>query len=299
MANLSFIIGIIGNIISILVFTSPIGTFRRVVKKKSTEDFKGLPYICTLLSTSLWTYYGVMKPGGLLIITVNGIGTLLQFIYVTLFLIYATKETKVKLMKLMALLNVGFFGLVVGLTLLLTHGNLRLTVVGVISACITLGMYASPLASMRTVIKKKSVEFMPFSLSFFLFLNGGVWAVWASLVKDFYIGVPNAIGFVLGSLQLVTYTVYKNKSGSQKSMEKMEEEGSVHLVRGAIEKDRYEEDTETDMSKHRGLNKWISLPKTSVGRPLSSQKIMKTRSLTLDSTSWLTEDAVSYAQNQA
>ena len=30
---------------------------------------------------------------------------------------------------------------------------------------------------------------MPFFLSFFLFLNGGVWSVYAVLVKDYYIGV--------------------------------------------------------------------------------------------------------------
>ncbi|XP_042516765.1 bidirectional sugar transporter SWEET16-like [Macadamia integrifolia] len=289
MASLSFIIGIIGNIISILVFTSPIGTFRRVVKKKSTEDFKGLPYICTLLSTSLWTFYGLMKPGGLLIATVNGAGAFLQFIYVTLFLIYAPKETKVKSMKLVAVLNVGFFGLVVGLSLLVIHGGLRLTVVGTICAGLTLGMYASPLAVMRTVIKMKSVEFMPFSLSFFLFLNGGVWSVYAVLVKDFFVGMPNVIGFVLGSLQLVIYGVYRNKSATQKSTEEMEEEVSAHLVQVAIEMGRYE-DKDTGKSKHRSLQKGRSLPQTSVARQKSFQKILKTHSLGLQSSSWTDDD---------
>ncbi|XP_043710628.1 bidirectional sugar transporter SWEET16-like [Telopea speciosissima] len=296
MASLSFIVGIIGNIISILVFTSPIGTFSRVVKKKSTEDFKGLPYICTLLSTSLWTFYGLMKPGGLLIATVNGAGTFLQFIYVTLFLIYAPKETKVKSMKLVAVLNIGFFGLVVGLSLLVIHRGLRLTVVGTICAGLTLGMYASPLAAMRTVIKTKSVEYMPFSLSFFLFLNGGVWSVYAVLVKDFFVGIPNIIGFFLGSLQLVIYAMYKKKSASQKSIEKVEEEGSAHLVRGGIEMDLYEDD-ETKKSKHRNLHKGRSLPKTSVARHQSFQKILKTQSLSLHSESWHDEDDVEKGNN--
>ena len=39
------------------------------------------------------------------------------------------------------------------------------------------------------VIKMKSVEYMPFLLSFFLFLNGGIWSIYAVLIKDFYIGV--------------------------------------------------------------------------------------------------------------
>ena len=41
----------------------------------------------------------------------------------------------------------------------------------------------------RTVVKTRSVEYMPFSLSFFLFLNGGIWSVYSLLVKDFFIGV--------------------------------------------------------------------------------------------------------------
>lgn len=70
-------------------------TFKRIIKKKSTEDFKGIPYITTLLSTSLWTFYGLLKPGGLLVVTVNGTGALLHILYVTLFLIYAPKTLKV------------------------------------------------------------------------------------------------------------------------------------------------------------------------------------------------------------
>ncbi|GAB2218692.1 hypothetical protein Droror1_Dr00001919 [Drosera rotundifolia] len=283
MAGLSFIIGVIGNVISILVFASPIGTFRRVVKKKSTENYNGLPYISTLLSTSLWTFYGLLKPGGLLVVTVNGAGTILQLIYVVLFLTYAPRDKKISTMKLVASLNVGFFGGVVAIALLAVHGSLRLTSVGVLCAALTIGMYASPLAVMRTVIKTKSVEYMPFFLSFFLFLNAGVWSAYAILVKDYFIGVPNAIGLVLGSAQLILYTIYKNKSSTlpTKTTNKMaeEEEGLAHLV---IEMQRSEEQ---EGAKHeareynRKLTKGRSLPKTSVSRQHSISGIIKTLSL--------------------
>ncbi|KAL6964710.1 hypothetical protein U1Q18_035768 [Sarracenia purpurea var. burkii] len=281
MANLSFIIGIIGNIISILVFASPISTFIRVVKKKSTEDFNGLPYITTLLSTSLWTFYGLIKPGGLLVATVNGAGAVLQFIYVTLFLIYAPKDVKVKSIKLAAILDVGFLGSVMVVGLVAIHGHFRLIFIGVICSALTVGMYAAPLSSMRTVIKMKSVEYMPFSLSFFLFLNGGIWAVYALLVKDFFIGIPNAMGFVLGSFQLVLYTIYyKSKSPPTKSKEEeKEEEGSAQLVKRAIEMQGGgddDEDEDTAINKNRSLHKGRSLPKPTVSRQISIDKIIRT-----------------------
>lgn len=66
-----------------------------MVKKKSTENYKGDPYITTLLSTSLWSFYGLLKPGGLLVVTVNGAGVVFQLVYVALFLAYAPKNIKV------------------------------------------------------------------------------------------------------------------------------------------------------------------------------------------------------------
>ncbi|KAL3516011.1 hypothetical protein ACH5RR_022913 [Cinchona calisaya] len=276
MASLSVILGIIGNVISILMFLSPLKTFKRIVKKKSTENYKGLPYITTLLSTSLWSFYGILKPGGLLVLTVNGTGAILHFIYVALFLMYAPKDIKIKSLKLVAIVDVGFFGVVIAVTLLALHGSVRLTLVGLVCAGLTIGMYASPLAVMRTVIKMKSVEYMPFFLSFFQFLNGGVWAAYAMLVKDIYIGVPNGVGFVLGSAQLLLYIIYKNKSPS-KAPEEMDEEGSAHLVKGVIQM----QDFENNDIKNRNLSKGNSLPKPSVDRQYN-QKITKTISLNPD-----------------
>ncbi|KAL7205289.1 hypothetical protein ACSBR2_018266 [Camellia fascicularis] len=262
------------------------GTFKGVVKKKSTENYKALPYITTLLSTSLWTFYGILKPGGLVILTVNGAGAVLQFIYVTLFLIYAPRDIKVKSMKLVAILDVGFLGAVIAVTLLTIHGSLMLCLVGGFEEgfgkgngkALTIGMYAAPLAVMRTVIKTTSVEYMPFFLSFFLFLNAGVWSVYALLVKDIFIGVPNAIGFILGSAQLILYLVYKNKSSSAKSKDEMEEEeedGPAHLVKTSIEMQDLD-DHDDLKSTNRNINKGRSLPKPSVSRQYSINKIMKT-----------------------
>ncbi|KAL8028939.1 hypothetical protein ABFX02_14G195100 [Erythranthe guttata] len=270
MASLSFIIGIIGNVISILMFASPINTFKQVVKKKSTENYKGVPYITTLLSTSLWTFYGVLKTDGLLVVTVNGVGAGFNLLYVILFLIYSPKHTKVKSVKLVGIVNVGFLGGVIIVTMVGLRGGIRLTLVGVLCAVITIGMYAAPLSAMRTVIKMKSVKYMPFFLSFFQFLNGAVWSAYAVLIKDYYIGVPNGIGLLLGSAQLILYMMYKNESNCE---EKMEEEGSAHLFKM---QDFNEEDS-TNM-RSTSLYKGNSLPIPSFAREYN-QKIVKTISL--------------------
>ncbi|PON35988.1 SWEET sugar transporter [Parasponia andersonii] len=272
--SFSFIVGIIEKLV-----LSYRKTFWRVVKKKSTENYRGLPYITTLLSTSLWTFYGVINPDGLLVATVNGAGAFLQLIYVIIFLIYAPTDKKVNTGKLFGMVNVIFLGSVIALTLLAIREDVKLIFVGILCAVLTIGMYASPLSVMGLVIKTKSVEYMPFFLSFFLFLNGGIWSIYAVLVKDFFIGVPNAIGFILGCAQLILYSMYKNKT--KKSTETMEEEGSATLVEGgAVEMQAHGDGGEEADLKHRSLHKGTSLPKPFVKRLYSMPtRIMKTLSL--------------------
>lgn len=153
------------------------GTFWRVVKNRSTEEFEGLPYVCILLSSSLWTYYGFTKPGAILVATVNCVGIVLEFIYVTLFLIYSPPRTRVsvylsspppsllpslsivvivtlvnvfqvQIAALVAMLDVGFLGGVILVTRLAIHGKLRIDLIGFICAGLSMCMYGSPLAAM-------------------------------------------------------------------------------------------------------------------------------------------------------
>lgn len=55
---------------------------------------------------------------------------------------------QVKMIKLAASLNVGFLGLVIAITLLAIHGTMQLTIVGILCAALTIGMYAAPLSVM-------------------------------------------------------------------------------------------------------------------------------------------------------
>ncbi|KAM2334730.1 hypothetical protein ACFXTH_012236 [Malus domestica] len=229
MEGLSFFVGVIGNIISVLMFLAPVPTFWRIVKHRSTEDFESLPYVCTLLNSSLWTYYGIIKSGELLVATINGFGATVEIVYLCLFLKYAPAKMRVKTVILIGTLDVGFLAVAILATWLALVGDTRIDAIGFICAGLNIIMYASPLVVMKTVVTTKSVEYMPFFLSFFFFINGGVWTFYAWLLQDVFLGVPNGIGFLLGTTQLVLYAIYRNaKPSNQISDGEQLEEGREH-----------------------------------------------------------------------
>ncbi|XP_060219262.1 bidirectional sugar transporter SWEET17-like [Lycium barbarum] len=100
---------------------------------------------------------------------------------------------------------------------------MRINVIGFLSTGLNIIMYISPLGVMKTVVTTKSVEYMPFLLSFFLFLNGGIWTLYSVLVGDWFLGVPNGIGWLLGAVQLVIYAIYRNSNSSKQFVEDLEQ----------------------------------------------------------------------------
>ncbi|XP_031096505.1 bidirectional sugar transporter N3-like [Ipomoea triloba] len=149
------VFGILGNIISITVFLVPTSTFIRIYKEKSTMGFHSLPYVIALLSSLLWMYYAFLVKNANLLFTINSVGIVTETIYITIFLIYASKKARVQ------------------------------------------------------VIRTKSVEFLPFYLSFFLALNAIMWGGYGTILKDLRIALPNVLGFLLALVQILLYVIYR------------------------------------------------------------------------------------------
>ncbi|KAH1255163.1 Bidirectional sugar transporter SWEET14 [Glycine max] len=207
----AFIFGLLGNVISFMVFLAPLPTFYQIYKKKSSEGFQSLPYVVALFSSMLWIYYAlVKKDASLLLITINSFGCVIETIYLAIFLVYAPSKTRLWTIKLLLMLNVFGFGGMLLSTLYLTTGSKRLSVIGWICLVFNISVFAAPLCIMKRVIKTRSVEFMPFSLSLSLTINAVMWFFYGLLLKDYYIALPNTLGFLFGIIQMVLYLVYRN-----------------------------------------------------------------------------------------
>ncbi|KAG8078678.1 hypothetical protein GUJ93_ZPchr0007g4683 [Zizania palustris] len=72
----TFFFGVSGNVIALFLFMSPVVTFWRIIWRRSTENFSGVPYNMTLLNClSAWYGLPFVSPNNILVTTINGTGS--------------------------------------------------------------------------------------------------------------------------------------------------------------------------------------------------------------------------------
>ncbi|XVF54741.1 hypothetical protein PTKIN_Ptkin05aG0205700 [Pterospermum kingtungense] len=207
-----FISGILGNISSFVVFMAPLPTFIRVCKKKSTEGFHSIPYVVALFSAMLWVYYAFVKPGAFLLITINAFGCVVETIYIAVYIAYAPKQARMSTIWFLLLLDFGgFLGILLVSHFLAKESKQRRQLLGWICVAFSTSVFAAPLSVMRQVIRTKSVEFMPFYLSAMLTLSAVAWLVYGISLKDLYITIPNVLGLIFGSVQIILHAIYRKR----------------------------------------------------------------------------------------
>ncbi|KAG9447846.1 hypothetical protein H6P81_013974 [Aristolochia fimbriata] len=226
------VVGIIGNIISLGLFLSPLPTFFRIWKKKSVEQFSPVPYLATLLNCMLWCVYGIplVHPHSMLVITINGSGLVIELSYILLFLLYSDGKKRIRTL-LIFVVEVVFVVAVAIFVLTLFHTyEKRSLIVGCFCVFFGTMMYVAPLSVMKMVIQTKSVEFMPLSLSLASFANGVCWTTYALIRFDLFITIPNSLGTLFAIAQLILYATFYRSTQRQLAERKLKGETALTEV---------------------------------------------------------------------
>lgn len=93
--------------------------------------------------------YGLpfVSPDNLLVSTINGTGAAIEFVYVVIFLIYAPRKEKAKILGLLTFV-LTVFSIIAFVSLFALHGKARKLFCGVAATVFSIIMYASPLSIM-------------------------------------------------------------------------------------------------------------------------------------------------------
>nr|KYP37969.1 Protein RUPTURED POLLEN GRAIN 1 [Cajanus cajan] len=209
-------------------------TFKRVIRKKSTEEFSCIPYIIGLLNCLLYAWYGLpavsYKPENFPLATVNGVGIALELSYVLIYFWYASAKGKRKV-AMTAIPVLLLFSIIAAVSAFAFHDHRhQKLLVRSIGFGVSVAMYASPLVVMKKVIQTKSVEFMPLPLSVCSFLATLLWLTYGLLIRDIFVAGPCVIGTPLGILQLVIYFNYRKGSAVEEPNKGDTEKGNLEKV---------------------------------------------------------------------
>lgn len=177
------------------------------IRKKSTGETSAVPFVSGFLSCSLWLKYGLLSEEHT-IIFVNTIGSALFLSYVIVYFTFSVNKRIV----VRQFLIVSCF--ILGCTVYTKYeqdAEEALRVIGLICCCVGVLFFASPLSVLAQVIRTKNTESLPFPIiiaSFFVSLQ---WFLYGMLIEDSFIQVPNLLGCILSSIQLLLYVIYPNR----------------------------------------------------------------------------------------
>ncbi|XP_053684914.1 sugar transporter SWEET1 [Sabethes cyaneus] len=209
--SLKDILAATATISTVLQFSTGSIICLRYIRKKSTGETSGFPFVSGFLSCFLWLYYGIITREHTLIF-VNTIGSVLFFSYIVTYFIFSVNKGAVIRQTSAAC------SFILACTI---YSNYEaevekvVKVIGLICCCVGVLFFASPLTKLAHVIRSKSTESLPFPIiitSFFVSLQ---WYIYGLLIEDGFIQIPNLLGCILSSIQLLLYVIYPGRSRYQ------------------------------------------------------------------------------------
>ncbi|GLJ30346.1 hypothetical protein SUGI_0600370 [Cryptomeria japonica] len=203
--------GILGSAFALLMYGAPISIFRRVIKKKTTEEMSGMPYAIGLFNCLIYILYGspLISNGweNALVMGTNAIGFLLQFCFCTIYLLFAPPKSK-RTMGFMVGGVLVVFASTAATSMWGVETSHKKMLVGTTGMVATVILFGSPLSNI--VEGGNSVYFSIFSL-----LGSLLWLVYGALSRDILIMAPNFVGVPLASVQIIIYCTYSQMNRVQ------------------------------------------------------------------------------------
>ncbi|SBT75628.1 MtN3-like protein [Plasmodium ovale] len=181
----------------------------KILKRKTTGELDGLPYVVLLFSSFLWLVYGILLNNSAIVFP-NLVGLLLGIFYS---IIYHTNCKNMWLkQKLFSYYKIcGFICfLLYAFLYVLTYEQYELFV-GFIAFISSIINFGAPLSYIQIVIKKRNSSLIPMEIAIGSLLCSFLWLTYGFTLRDGFLIIPNLCGFILSLVQVALILLYTNK----------------------------------------------------------------------------------------
>jgi solute carrier family 50 protein (sugar transporter) len=153
--------------------------------------------------------YGYVTNDIFPLLATYAIGDLLSIFYVSFFYYWSTeKRYALKICAVSFTVNV-IMAIYAVMGYHLQDHELVINIVGTTAIAASVFFYASPLTTIRKVIRTKNAASIPFEMLLVGALNNILWIIYGTLIHDMLLISPSIISVSLASTQLILYAIYR------------------------------------------------------------------------------------------
>jgi len=197
------LIGNLATVCTIVLFLSGLEMCAKFYKNKTTGDMSPLSFLVGVVMTFVWFTYGKFKED-VSLYTVNGIGFILQSCFSLCFYVYAVNKPNI----LKKLVLVSVILSCIHIFVNVADPEQVRNQMGFLGAGLSISFFASPLATIKQVIRTKSAETLPFYQIVMSWIVSGLWTLYGMVIADNFVLLPNFVGFVIATSQLGLFFYY-------------------------------------------------------------------------------------------
>jgi solute carrier family 50 protein (sugar transporter) len=206
------VLSVLTIIVSITMRVSPFPDFYRVHKRRETGEVAVLPVVLLCTNCYMVAIYAYYIDNFFPVFSVSVFGVFTSIAFIAVYYRWSTERPYIHKVCLAA----AFFMLLDTIyAILASTGVTRQSkhqiavVTGWVTIFSSIAMFASPLATIRKIVRTKSAASLPFALCFCNAVNCTLWVAYAAVDNDMFILSPNVAGAILGFIQVTLWFVYR------------------------------------------------------------------------------------------
>ncbi|KAG6590811.1 MtN3-like protein [Phytophthora cinnamomi] len=181
-------------------------------KHKSTGEMPALPLVAMIVNNYLWVVYGYLIDSIFPLMATQLFGEVASIVFMAIYYRWAVDRRSLHRLLAWGLLFCVVIAVyvVIGVTGVTDQSDYQVgKTLGYAGLVVNIWMYASPLGTVRHVIRSKSAASLPVNISVMMLFNTVLWVSLSIVDNDMIIMSINIIGIMLSITQIVVYMRFR------------------------------------------------------------------------------------------